>query len=94
MDSTNTSVVLSQRDFASAMPCLPEAGCATTRFTLGTLPMRAFTGGHTYFMQRVQNFEGHQLPRLQVLTVHSSAHQPIIIPSSAHHHHPMYGCRC
>ena len=53
-----------------APPCLPHAGCAAARFTLGTLPLRAFTGGHTYFMQRVQNFEGHALPRASVLTVH------------------------
>ncbi|KAL1519824.1 hypothetical protein AB1Y20_023330 [Prymnesium parvum] len=63
-------VVISRRGFASGVPCLPDARCAPARFTLGTLPMRVFTGGHSYFMQRVHNFEGHALPRLQVLTVH------------------------
>ena len=53
-----------------ATPCLQEMGCSPTRFTLGTLPLRAFTGGHTYFMQRVQNFESHALPRASALTVH------------------------
>jgi hypothetical protein len=32
--------------------------------------LRAFTGGHTYFMQRVQNFDDHRLDKVQPLTVH------------------------
>lgn len=63
-------VSISKPNFELAQPCLPEEGCAPSRFTLGTLPLRAFTGGHTYFMQRVQNFEGHVLARAQTLTVH------------------------
>ena len=55
---------------AVAPPCLPAERCAPAHFTLGTLPLRVFTGGHTFFMQRVQNFEGHALPRLRPLTVH------------------------
>jgi len=61
---------LSKADFPAAAPCLPDVGCAPHRFTIGTLPLRAFTSGHTYFMQRVQNFEGHALPRNELLTLH------------------------
>ena len=53
-----------------AAPCLEASGCSPHRFTMGTLPLRAFTGGHTYFMQRVQNFEGHGRPQTEALTVH------------------------
>ena len=67
---TTRGVSISKAGFASATPCLPEARCAPARFTVGTLPLRAFTGGHTFFMQRVANFEGHALPRAQPLTVH------------------------
>ena len=63
-------VSISKQGFQLATPCLPEADCAPTRFTLGTLPLRVFTGGHTYFMQRVQNFEGHARPKHLPLTVH------------------------
>ena len=63
-------VSISKAGFQLATPCLPEAHCPTARFTLGTLPLRAFTGGHTYFMQRVQNFDGHRLARFTPLTVH------------------------
>ena len=32
-------------------PCLPSARCEGARFAFGTLPMRPFTGGHTWFNQ-------------------------------------------
>lgn len=35
-------------------PCLPDSQCEPTIFTFGTLPMRPFTGGHTWFNQNVQ----------------------------------------
>jgi hypothetical protein len=71
-------VSISKAGFKLAVPCLPEqeadpataGGCRPTRFTLGTLPLRAFTGGHTYFMQSVKDREGHALPRASPLTVH------------------------
>ena len=76
-------VSISRAGFPLAVPCLPEqeaaergknghaaGSCKPTRFTLGTLPLRAFTGGHTYFMQGVRNREGHSLPRAAPLTVH------------------------
>ena len=44
---TTRGVSISKAGFASATPCLPEARCAPARFTVGTLPLRAFTGGHT-----------------------------------------------
>ena len=67
---TTRGVSISKPGFALAMPCLSEGGCAPARFTLGTLPLRAFTGGHTFFMQGVKNREGHALPRASPLTVH------------------------
>lgn len=63
-------VFLSKEGFASAAPCLPSERCAPQRFSLATLPLRVFTGGHTYFMQRLHNAPGHDLPRLSPLTVH------------------------
>ena len=41
-------VSISREGFKLATPCLDDGGCAPTRFTLGTLPLRSFTGGHTY----------------------------------------------
>ena len=67
---TTRGVSISREGFGLATPCLEAGRCAPARFTLGTLPLRGFTGGHTYFMQRVQNFEGHALPRARPLTVH------------------------
>lgn len=67
---TTRGVSISRAGFELAVPCLPKANCAPARFTLGTLPLRAFTGGHTYFMQRVHNFDGHALARARPLTVH------------------------
>ena len=69
--STSTrGVYISDAGFASAAPCLPARRCAPARFTLGTLPMRVFTGGHVYFMQRLQNADGHARPDAEALTVH------------------------
>ena len=41
-------------------PCLPGGSCAPTKFTFGTLPIRPFTGGHTWFNQNVQSMAGHE----------------------------------
>ena len=43
-------------------PCLPGGSCAPTKFTFGTLPIRPFTGGHTWFNQNVQSMAGHEQP--------------------------------
>ena len=51
-------------------PCLPGAGCAPISFTYGTLPIRPFTGGHTWFNQNVQEMAGHELPQHEPITVH------------------------
>ena len=51
-------------------PCLPSERCAPTTFTFGTLPMRPFTGGHTWFNQNVQEMEGHEQPQHEPITVH------------------------
>ena len=51
-------------------PCLPGDSCAPTHFTFGTLPIRPFTGGHTWFNQNVQSMAGHELPQFEPITVH------------------------
>ena len=51
-------------------PCLPGAGCEPMSFTYGTLPIRPFTGGHTWFNQNVQEMPGHELPQHEPITVH------------------------
>ena len=51
-------------------PCLPNEGCSGIAFTFGTLPMRPFTGGHTWFNQNVQEMPGHELPVNEPITVH------------------------
>ena len=63
-------VYISGASNKNTLPCLPEQGCAPTRFTLATLPLRGFTGGHTWFMQHAYNFDGHAQPHTSVLTVH------------------------
>ena len=59
-----------RRTGASHEPCLPGAGCAPMSFTYGTLPIRPFTGGHTWFNQNVQEMPGHELPQHEPITVH------------------------
>ena len=51
-------------------PCLPSETCTAVPFTFGTLPIRPFTGGHTWFNQNVQGMEGHELPQNEPITVH------------------------
>jgi len=51
-------------------PCLPSTRCEGARFTFGTLPMRPFTGGHTWFNQNVQQMAGSELPQFEPITVH------------------------
>eukprot|EP00965_Chrysotila_dentata_P122580 4051297-Pleurochrysis_carterae.AAC.3 len=51
-------------------PCLPNVECRPVHFTFGTLPMRPFTGGHTWFNQNVQHMEGHERPEFEPVTVH------------------------
>ena len=51
-------------------PCLPLQDCEPVKFTFGTLPMRPFTGGHTWFNQNVQDMPGHHLPQNEPITVH------------------------
>ena len=51
-------------------PCLPQERCAPSSFTFGTLPMRPFSGGHTWFNQNVQDMAGHEQPRNEPITVH------------------------
>ena len=51
-------------------PCLPGESCEPVAFTFGTLPMRPFTGGHTWFNQNVQQMEGHETPQFEPITVH------------------------
>ena len=55
---------------AAYPPCLPTERCAPSKFSFGTLPMRPFTGGHTWFNQNVQQMEGHQQPQHEPITVH------------------------
>ena len=47
-----------RRTSATHEPCLPGGGCQPVSFTYGTLPIRPFTGGHTWFNQNVQEMEG------------------------------------
>ena len=42
------------RSVSGHEPCLPGEGCKMVSFTYGTLPIRPFTGGHTWFNQNVQ----------------------------------------
>tara|TARA_B100000524_G_scaffold344764_1_gene242466 strand:+ start:205 stop:2913 length:2709 start_codon:yes stop_codon:yes gene_type:complete len=51
-------------------PCLPSEECEAVHFSYGTLPIRAFAGGHTWFNQNVQGMPGHEEPRFQPVTVH------------------------
>mmetsp|Transcript_54409 Transcript_54409/g.125354 ORF Transcript_54409/g.125354 Transcript_54409/m.125354 type:complete len:843 (-) Transcript_54409:283-2811(-) len=51
-------------------PCLPGEGCAAVSFSYGTLPVRPFAGGHTWFNQNVQEMEGHEQPQFEPITVH------------------------
>ena len=51
-------------------PCLPHKTCTPVKFTFGTLPMRPFTGGHTWFNQNVQQMAGHEQPQNEPITVH------------------------
>ena len=67
---TTRGVFISGEGRSNVVPCLPNQNCQPTRFTLATLPLRAFTGGHTWFMQHAYNFDGHQRPQTSVLTVH------------------------
>ena len=39
-------------------------------FTFGTLPIRPFASGHTWFNQNVQQMAGHELPQHEPVTVH------------------------
>ena len=55
---------------ALLQPCLPGVHCAPTQFTFGTLPIRPFTGGHTWFNQGVQSMDGHEQPQFEPITVH------------------------
>ena len=60
------------RSHGSYRPCLPDATgprCEPVHFTFGTLPMRPFTGGHTWFNQNVQSMPGHEEPRNEPITV-------------------------
>jgi hypothetical protein len=34
-------------------------------YTFGTLPMRAFSGGHAWFNQGIGTMEGHELPQFE-----------------------------
>jgi len=65
-------------------PCLPKDRCTPVYFTFGMLPMRPFTGGHTWFNQNVQKMHGHQLPQYQPITVHFTF-QAMLNPHIAHH---------
>jgi len=58
------------RSVSGHEPCLPGEGCKMVSFTYGTLPIRPFTGGHTWFNQNVQGMEGHELPQNEPITVH------------------------
>jgi len=51
-------------------PCLPDVECEPVSFTYGTLPMRPFSGGHTWFNQNVGTMQGHELPQNEPVTVH------------------------
>ena len=54
----------------SAASVVPPAECAAVRFSLGTLPPRAFPNGHIWFFQRSETMEGHALPRHAVQALH------------------------
>lgn len=51
-------------------PCLPWEQCESVRFTLSTLPMRAFTNGHSWFNQDAQHAPGADTPIGEPVTVH------------------------
>ena len=51
-------------------PCLPDAKCDGVRFSFGTLPMRPFSGGHTWFNQNVAAMPGAERPEHAPVTVH------------------------
>ena len=51
-------------------PCLPSVTCEGVDFTIGTLPVRGFTNGHTWFNQNVQRMPGYELPQNEPVTVH------------------------
>ena len=53
-------------------PCLPDAKCDGVRFSFGTLPMRPFSGGHTWFNQNVAAMPGAERPEHAPVTVHLS----------------------
>ena len=55
---------------AAHEPCLESRSCEKVHFTFGTLPMRPFTGGHTWFNQNVQEMPGYELPQNEPITVH------------------------
>ena len=54
----------------SFRPCLPDDDCASVPFSLGTLPMRGFTNGHTWFNQDVAHMPGAERPEHAPVTVH------------------------
>ena len=60
-------VRLSQQRFA---PCLNTTQCAPVPFSIATLPLRAFSGGHTFFFQHLQEDRRHELPSKQLVTMH------------------------
>jgi len=56
---------------AAFLPCLPSQRCEErVRFSLSTLPMRAFTNGHSGFNQDAQHAPGAELPSGAPVTVH------------------------
>ena len=65
-DSTRDIFISSQK----LQPCLGEGGCAGVYFTIGTLPVRGFTNGHTWFNQNVQRMPGYELPKNEPVSVH------------------------
>ena len=65
-----TNVRSVHRSYSQYEPCLPDVRCEAIHFTFGTLPMRPFTGGHTWFNQNVQEMPGHEQPQHEPITVH------------------------
>ena len=52
-------------------PCVSTtAQCTPEPFSIATLPLRAFSGGHTYFFQHLQEDAHHEHPSQQLVTLH------------------------
>ena len=68
-------------------PCLPDVECEPVSFTYGTLPMRPFSGGHTWFNQNVGTMQGHELPQNEPVSWTQASTPPQIRRQMISWHH-------